>query len=182
MPLGTQNSVRYHFGQHHMQQMTQITGTLEVTGSRKFQNTGAFYSELCIKCDDDRVRLLTNVIIPNTVDSFLFSGVKGSFFITPANKGKKLLFAFSDEKKQVYDRTDVSLFNKLTLLNFVVWGVVAVMSIPLISYYAGAILLPVALFCMRSSLNTYRNTRSKRLERYLAKRSFDTKWGQSNLY
>jgi len=155
-----------------MQDIIQVTGTFKSSGQRKINKTNAQYSHVHIETGEQNKEHITNVIVPNTVDSYIFSGVRGTFYIVRLNRGKNLIFAFSNEKRKIYDRADISLFNRMALSNIGLWIFTSVVCLPLLSYVLGLILLPIALFGICSNYQIHKNMRNRKLEAYLKTAGF----------
>lgn len=86
-----------------------ISGKVEAIGQFQYSMKCHYYSYIRFLDETGNVITLKNVLIPNTVNSYIKVGSFGSFFNVSINKKFIVIFAFSTDARRVYDQEDIDL-------------------------------------------------------------------------
>lgn len=130
-----------------MEYIERISGEVEAVGQSQFNLGGTFYSYIRILDDAGNVRMIKNVGIPNTVNSYISPGSKGVLYFAKINKKTSIVFAYSNNERKVYDSDDMKSIIKALKLQGIWWVIMlpfALISILLMGI--GLILTPACLY------------------------------------
>ena len=111
-----------------MDHIKKITGTVEAMGQSELTLQQTQYAYLRIKDDAGNVRLIKNVVVPNTVDSYLSPGEAGEFYLAKYSRKRSMLFAYKNDEKKVFNGEEI----KSMITRARIYGIsMATLSLPL---------------------------------------------------
>lgn len=94
-----------------MYSLNKIEGVIETVGQSEFDLTGQLYAYIRIKDKSGNIVMLKNVLVPNTVGSYVKSGCTGTFYYL-LDKKVAIFFAYSNSERKVFDSDDAKAFRK----------------------------------------------------------------------
>jgi hypothetical protein len=95
-----------------MDYLNRINGKVEVAGQRSTYRERTRYAYLRVLDQNGVVHMMKDIWIPNTVDSYIRPGTQGTFYIAKLPKKENIIFAYSNDERNVYDSEDMELIVK----------------------------------------------------------------------
>lgn len=130
-----------------MEHIEKVSGEVEAVGQSQFNLGGTFYSYVRILEDNGNVRMIKNVAIPNTVNSYVSPGTKGALYFAKVNKKVSIIFAYSNNERKVYDSDDMKAIIKALKLQGIWWLLMLPVALISILFMGiGLILTPACLY------------------------------------
>jgi len=130
-----------------MEHIEVISGKVEAVGQSNFDLKGSFYAYIRFLDEAGNVRMIKNVGVPNTVNSYITPGTEGKFHLAAVNKNQSILFAFDNEERKVYDSEEIQDLEKVFRKKGYIWLALTPFALfSIILFGLGLILTPVCLY------------------------------------
>jgi uncharacterized protein YqhQ len=149
-----------------------IEGVIEVLGAKEFTSKSNRYSYIRILDKSGNVHTVNHVHVYNSVDSYLTPGLSCKLFLAKYAQTEQLAFAISANSRNIYDKEEVrqEIESKKWQIRF--YTFMAIISVPLIIFVAGLLMLPASLLMIYLLKKTKLKVSQSQLDSYLIDNGF----------
>ncbi len=95
-----------------MNNLSHIEGKIEALGQTEYTQNYTLYAYIRFIDNDGNIRMVKNIQVPNTVNSYMSPGTEGKFYISEVGGGLSVMFACESGERKVYDRSEISSIKK----------------------------------------------------------------------
>jgi hypothetical protein len=130
-----------------MNHIETVTGTIEVLGQSQFDSGGTIYSYIRILDDFNKVIMLKNVIVLNTVNSYISPGEKGSIYLVKLGSKGFIAFAYKNSMRKIYDVEEIKTIAKQFKVKAFLWFCALPFALLSIIFFGiGFVVTPICLY------------------------------------